>query len=122
VSAKPNRRRGWNALSPNLRRLLVSHRPDPREQDEQIATSIRCALESVYGATMMPERVYDVVDDGEASEDELRWHPDGATLREVADELGLSVARTKDIQDRALIKLRAYFRCYGDEFQRRALR
>lgn len=104
----PENLRRWKQLSPNMRRLLVSHRRDELETEQDLLSGTMRDLETEFGSRTWPTSAA-VVAEGE--DEDRRSEDDHAcmTLREVGDVLGLSPERTRQIQDGALRKLRQYF-------------
>jgi DNA-directed RNA polymerase sigma subunit (sigma70/sigma32) len=108
----PKQRAHWQRLSPNHRRILVSHRRDDFEQDEHAARTTRRALEFASGPTQWDATVA-VLAEGEPTHDELRRankdapDEDEWTLADIGTLLGLHRERVRCIQNDALAKLRA---------------
>jgi hypothetical protein len=108
----PKQRAHWQRLSPNHRRILVSHRRDPFEQDEHARRSTRHALEFAFGPTQW-EATVALLAEGEASTDELRRankdapDEDEWTLEDIGILLGVGRERVRCIEADALAKLRA---------------
>ena len=80
--------------------------------DESITNAINAAykLVSHWDRNKAPKKPVKV-----AEHKELRNN--GATLQEVADELGCSRERCRQIEEKALEKLRRYYRRHPDEAQ-----
>ncbi len=109
MSRTEAQRRAWRGLSPNARRILVSHLPDELERDLALRASVRTALENVYGPRVTPASAARV-EEGDDDGDKDRWpREDGPamTYDEIGMELGgLSRTRVMEIINRALRKLR----------------
>jgi DNA-directed RNA polymerase specialized sigma24 family protein len=106
----PKQAEQWRRLTPRLRALLLSHRPDDFERDESLRLGTMRDLEDAFGP-----RIYDAsaarVEEGER-EREREPHEVteyAMTLQEIADVLGLSRERVRCIEARALRKLRGEF-------------
>lgn len=99
-------RRAWRSLSPNQRRLLSSHRNDELESEESMSRDAMSALEEAFGPRQWDVTVATLAE-GEPDRDDLKTDPPNEkTLRVVGNELGYSVERTRQIEQRALRKLR----------------
>lgn len=108
------RQRAWSSLSPNNRRILLSHRPDDFERDMALSHSIVTALENVFGPR---EWRADAARLEEGEEDERRWPKESEyamTLGEIGDELGVSRERVRCIIASAFSKLRRDVKLFAE--------
>lgn len=118
----PKQAEQWRRLTPRLRALLLSHRPDEFERDESLRLGTMRDLEDAFGP-----RIYDAsaarVEEGEKGESEREPHEVteyAMTLQEIADVLGLSRERVRCIEAHALRKLRCEFERMSRTEARRA--
>jgi hypothetical protein len=104
----PKQAEQWRRLTPRLRALLLSHRPDEFERDESLRRGTMRDLEDAFGP-----RTYDAsaarVEEGESEREPHEVTEYAMTLQEIADELGLSRERVRCIEAHALRKLRGEF-------------
>lgn len=88
----------------------MSHLPDELEREMLMRHSVHTALENVYGPRQWDATIA-IIAEGESEEADRMTvadaEPDGASLREIADELGCSTTRVIQIISGALRKLRA---------------
>lgn len=101
-------RRRWAALSPNKRRILLSHLPDDLERDTALCASVTTALENAYGPRDWPASAATLAE-GEGEGRIGRWPQDppyAMTCGEIGAVLGLSRSRVLGIIETALGKLR----------------
>jgi hypothetical protein len=106
-------------LSPNKRRLLLSHRRDSLESDEWLAAITMRDLERNMGAREWPMSTVHVAEP-EPDESDRRPGDVGYAmeLREIGDVLGCGVERVRQIQEQALRKLRHPSRaCFLSEWR-----
>ena len=98
----------WRRLTPRMRALLVSHRPDEFERNEALRLGTMRDLEDTFGP-----RTYDAsaarVEEGEGEREPHEVVEYAMTLQEIADVLGLSKERVRCIEVQALRKLRGEF-------------
>jgi hypothetical protein len=103
-------RRAWVTLSPNKRRILVSHRRDEFEQEFATYVSIMTALENVFGPRIWEVKTADLAEGEVENETELNsWKHEcepAMTYEEIGKEIGLSRDRVRHIEQIALKKLR----------------
>lgn len=99
----------WKKLSAHQRKLLMSHLPDDLEREMNLRSSILTACSNVYGPyqwdatlALLAEGEADTVDRPKPSD----YEPDGASIREIADECKVSTARVHHILHAAYGKLR----------------
>ena len=94
----------WNALPMPLRRLLLSHRPTELEREEKLQHSVMTALSNVFGPrTFGPKIALHAEPDYDYEPQESLY---ACTLREIAEELGLSVEHVRQIEQRALRRMK----------------
>lgn len=101
----PEQLEAWRRLSPRVRRMLLSHRPDFIEQDEIAARATLRALERRFGPRIEPVRTYsppelESGDEPEAAPELMPWSV-------IAAEIGVSIERARQIAESAMRKLRA---------------
>lgn len=106
----PKQRNAWERLTPNQRRLLMSHRPDELERAESLRAEIVSDLETEFGPRQW-EATLAVVAEGESEEREpgrpsTASAPDGETYEEIGRAFDLSPERIRQIEAGALQKLR----------------
>lgn len=105
----------WRKLTPNQRRILVSHRPDEMERDEELRASIMSDLVAEFGPQQW-DATLAVIAEGESEHFDTvpacrtNYYgvplPDGCTLAEVGAELGVTKQRAMCIEAEAMRKLR----------------
>jgi len=98
----------WRKLTPNQRRILLSHRPDELERDEELQASTMSDLVAEFGPQQW-DATLAVVAEGEWEQSDTResgYYVDGCYLQEVADAIGLSKERTRQIELEAMDKIR----------------
>lgn len=98
----------WHKLTPNQRRILVSHRPDEMERDEELRASTMSDLVAEFGPQQW-DATLAVIAEGEGEQSDTResgYCVDGCYLQEVADAIGLSRERTRQIEQDAMGKIR----------------
>lgn len=97
----------WNALPASLRKLLLSHRPTELEREEKLLHSVMTALSNVFGPrTFGPEIALHAEPDHDYEPPENLY---ARTLREIADELDLSVEHVRQVEQRALRRMKEAF-------------
>lgn len=102
-----SQRDAWYRLTPNKRRLLLSHRPDELEQAETLRAGVLSDLADEFGPQQW-DATLAVIAEGEAGGEESRSDDEEAerTFAEVGQELGVCAQRVRQIQARAFEKLR----------------
>lgn len=98
----------WQKLTPNQRRMLLSHRPGELERDEAIQSSTLSDLVAEFGPQQW-DATLAVIAEGEGEQSDTResgYCVDGCYLQEVADAIGLSRERTRQIEQEAMAKIR----------------
>ncbi len=98
----------WKRLTPNQRRLLMSDRRDPLEEEEWARQDAMSALEKTNGPQQWEASLATTIEPWTWSEappqpDRRLWV---MTNQEIAKELGISSERVKQILEKALSKLR----------------
>lgn len=102
-------RRAWRALSPNKRRILMSHVPDDLERDMKLRSSIITALSNVYGPLQWDATIAALAEGDAEAADRFTYtdgEPDGMTFEEIGNELGTDRERPRQIMLKAFSKLR----------------
>lgn len=110
-----NRRAAWYRLTPNQRRILLSHRPDELERDEALREGTMSDLVAEFGPQQW-DATLAVIAEGESEHFDTvpacrtNYYgvplPDGCTLAEVGAELGVTKQRAMCIEAEAMRKLR----------------
>jgi hypothetical protein len=98
-------RAAWRALDPWRRHLLMSHLPDELEQEANLRASVTTALENVFGPREWSPAAARVAE-GEPDPHRPKGDDFAMTHREIGDEIGVSVERVRQIEQKALRKLR----------------
>lgn len=101
------RRERWKRLTPYHRRLLKSHLPDDFERDVDGRADLLAELETVFGPRQWDATVA-VLAEGDEALERVREPDYAMTLEEVGVELGVHRERVRQMQERALEKLRDY--------------
>ncbi len=106
----PKQLAAWRRLSSNKRRILLSHLPDEMEREATALRDLRADMAHEYGPLQWDATVAVLAEPDEerglitAERRSDNWYE--ATLDEVASELGIVKERARQIQEKAIRKLR----------------
>ncbi len=106
---RQRRRERWGRLHPNIRRLLVSHHPDPMEQEENLTRDTMFALEEEGGPRIWEASVAMLAEGEAVGSDHVKSEEFEFTFQEIGFELGVGRCQARMIQDQALKKCRDWF-------------